>query len=267
VSGDNNETNFDYEQPPEQPTDVFSNAVEKIQFGDPSEARDALVGAVRYSLDHQKNLDAIKAEEEANKATFAAFQKSNPQLFKDKMTEAAGRQAMYEQQLVDVVRYGGLDVEKYRNENGGMDPPQDRVAAAHLSLRAGKVKGVRSAAEMLEQTARELANRFGIKRPGPCEDDARSAVVRSRIDRTRVMQGLPKSPPAGEPAEAAHESLSLDPATFTTRVGFGDLGKDPDSEATSQQAIADRRANAVADQIEWRRNLRGHDGKGFAGRR
>jgi hypothetical protein len=220
-------TPIESNEQPAQPVDWLTAATEQIRYGDDEQARDALVQVTRQTYAHEKNLDAIRVEQENTKTLIAEFERANPDLASNKMLQAAGRSVIQDLQLADLQAQGVIDVDAYRKANAGRDPDADWVSTAHLALRAGG-KPVRSAKEMLDTALDKLESEFSILRRARDPDVARSESVLAQKNRARNLRGLPPLGASGESAVEPTYSVPADPVAFTKDTGFGG-----DTEATS----------------------------------
>jgi hypothetical protein len=248
MSGDENFEDL----PEQQPTDPFTRATEALQYGMPDEARSGLIDAVRYSVQHEKHLADIAAEQARTQKLIANFEKREPEIAKDRYAQSAARVAIVDQQRADLARLGAYDEQKFQ-EQYGRPASDNEIMDAHLAYRAAGDKRVKSAEQMLDGALDTLESRFGIRRRGPSEDDRRSTTVRDRVNADRARRGL-EPLPADEPVRS-HRRLDISPSAFTAQVGFGQ-GIGDDSSAAQVDDLAESRSRRAAEMIAQRQGGR-----------
>jgi hypothetical protein len=241
-----------YQQPDQsaETQDPYSAAVEKIQYGTPEEGRDALIGVTRSVVQHERNLAAIAEEHAATQRNLEKLIQQNPAIANDTLAVAAIKQHTYEQQLQDLIDTGQLNLDEYRKRSGGRDPDFQSVGTAHEALRAGRVQGVKTHVELMDNALDTLESRFNIRRRARAPEVVQSETVLARQNRARDLRGLPPlDSTTGEPVEDSYNSMQgMSSEDFTRQIGFGD------SEATSEPKDS---SSVMEREITFRRQLRG----------
>jgi hypothetical protein len=229
---------------PQQQADVFTRATEALQFGTSEEARSGLIEAMRTVAGHDQNLRAVQEEHAATQQYLEDLARQNPGLANDTLAVAVIRQHTFEQQLQDLVDTGTLNLEEYRKQSGGHDPDPAAVATAHEGLRAGKVQGVKTRAQLMDN-ALDALERLNVRRSGRGLDESRGQVVDDRINRQAVIQGRPR-------IRYSHDSNDSAPPTPVADASPESMTRAYMGEPQNADTRPDNRAAAVARMISDR---------------
>jgi hypothetical protein len=150
--------------------------------------------------------------------------------------------------MQDLINACQLDLDQYRKQSGGRDPDAETVATAHEALRANRVQGVKTHAELMDNALDALEARFNIRRRGRGLDESRGQAVDDRISRQAAIQSRPRVRWNSETSDSSPLTPSDASVEQVTRQYMGR----PETADTRP----DNRADAVARMIISRRRLR-----------
>jgi hypothetical protein len=156
-------TNYN-DDTPEQ-IDPTQGAVESLLYSDAETGAAKLWAAIHHEASrlnaHQAHQGRIQAAHQESMSALARLMENNDS-FKDPLVQAAGRAAMVVEQYRDLLDAGVIDPEKFRTETGRNVTEQD-VFQLHVQGRANGVRGLRSDDELLQATAGQIRDKFGIR--------------------------------------------------------------------------------------------------------
>jgi hypothetical protein len=244
----------------EQQQDPYTAAVERIQFGDSQEARDALISVTRGVVQHERNLAAIAEYEKEERQIIEEFEKAHPVISKDPLLSAAARQYIIDEQRAELARLGHS-----ASDCAGASP--DAVMQAHKTYRVAGDTRAKTNKQLLAEAVEQVESRFGIQaRP----TDIAAARSRAVVDRRAWQAALKEKP---EPAQfwpareneiadtsdsSEHVLTAISPEEDTLRA----LGVVQEAEAANAGRTATR-DNAVRKMIADRKSRAGRNPKFF----
>ena len=180
----------------EHPADPLKEAIEQIQYGDPSEVGAKLAAAIDQAADKKATEAAGKAlmaerirdENARSKALMAEFSKDNPEIANDPISRTAFETILIQKQVEDLI---GLGIEP--DQVKGLDPKA--IANWHRDLRVNGYK-VKSAATLLEEGNSVFkAWRQPAAAPAPKEETPKApARVAVTVDRTARRESIQTQP-------------------------------------------------------------------------
>ena len=186
------------QQPPQDQEDEFKQLVEKIQFGDPTEARDLFektikktaASVVSNSLQEQR-----LADEGARTAqVLKEFEAQHQELANDPMANAAIERKIYDLQIADLKALG-VDPARIPAPNGQVTPRI--IAEAHRWYRA-QGYNVSPPQKLLQTATDEFLAWKGTPRTEPSSEAAPGGKapprVEVKLDREQRRQAIPQQP-------------------------------------------------------------------------
>lgn len=185
----------------DQPVNPYRDAAEKVQFGDPEEAAEAIRRAALAAADERSQMDRSQRINEATQQAVSAFAADNPDLDEDLHT-LVFNQATKEIKA-DLVRlgYDRDAVEKV------ITSPQDAAAAyRELQMRGQRVRSQR---EILDAAALTVRQRFlpdTVQQRTQTNDPQRAGVDANQ--RLAAKRSLPSQPTRAAPSGQATTSAS-----------------------------------------------------------
>jgi hypothetical protein len=211
--------------------DPFQDAAESLLYGDPQTAGDKLKALITAAVPHyseqhnsKKRLDAeLRRTQEA----LAKFKQEEERFVSNVDAIALGEHHVYREYLDDLQQSGAFDIERFRRDNGGNDPPPRDLANIHLQLRAAGTPGIRSFDECLRASARKTAEKLpgAYLRETDPQVNASRRVKQMQMDRARA-RGM-------DPEQYAAQFESRQP-----NLDYGDIPVTVESQAARERREA-----------------------------
>lgn len=199
-------------QPGQPDQDPWAQVVEKIQFGDPAEARALLQQTIAQETARQvaASLREQRLRDEGARSmqVLSEYEKSHPEIATDDMARAAIESRVIALQVEDLKALG-VDINALRRADGSPANTPADIAQAHRYYRAEGFK-VRSPQQLLQQATEDfLAWKGTAQASAPVRQGApRIEVSQERVARRQAVPQQPSRTVAPKPAPAAPQTRS-----------------------------------------------------------